>query len=514
MLAGSPKSVATRTRFMTIIGHLFFKEGLQPSCWSGARGNRPHSAAGAGNPAGTVLCYGSKMQTPTVLVVDDESLIRWSLKERLSGEGYRVVEADTAQSAVERHREGVDLVLLDYRLPDGDGLTVLKQIKEADPDTLVILLTAYASVETAVEAMKHGAYHYANKPFNLDEIALLVEKALETTRLRREVKALRQSQAQPYSVDRIVGTSPAIAEVKALLQKVATSPASMVLLTGESGTGKDLAAKVLHYQSDRASRPFMNITCSALTETILESELFGHERGAFTDARQLKRGLFESADGGTVFLDEIGEMAPALQAKLLRFLEEKTFKRVGGVADIRVDVRVVAATNRQLEDEVKKGRFREDLYYRLNVLPIVLPPLRARADDVPVLVRYFVDSFNREFRKKVRGVGDDAMRRLQAYGWPGNIRELRNAVERAMLLAEGAELTADEFPVASKTTLTQEMQLPAAGIDLDQLERSLVVQALERSRWNQTRAAALLGLNRDQIRYRIEKFKLERPAAI
>jgi two-component system, NtrC family, response regulator AtoC len=454
------------------------------------------------------------MQTPTILVVDDEQLIRWSLSERLKQEGYRVVEADTAASALEAHAEGVDLVLLDYKLPDGDGLSVLKRVKEADADTLVIMLTAHSSVDMAVEAMKQGAYHYANKPFELDEIALVVEKALETTRLRREVKALRASQAQPFSIDRIVGESRAIREAKALLQKIASSPASTVLLTGESGTGKDLAAKVLHYASDRASRPFMNITCSALPDTILESELFGHERGAFTDARQQKRGLLESADGGTVFLDEIGEMAPQLQAKLLRFLEEKTFKRVGGVADIRVDVRVIAATNRNLEDDVKKGRFREDLYYRLNVVPIGLPPLRTRAEDVPALVHYFVDAYNKEFRKRVRGVTDDAMRKLKAYGWPGNIRELRNAVERAMLLVEGDQLTADQFPVVSKSSnsLTEAVDLPAAGINLEQLERSLVVQALERSGWNQTRAASLLGLNRDQIRYRIEKFKLERPA--
>jgi len=420
------------------------------------------------------------MASPTVLVVDDEQLIRWSLTSRLADEGYRVLEADTAADALKKVRAGVDLVLLDYRLPDSDGLSVLKQIKEDNPDTLVILLTAFSSVDTAVDAMKHGAYHYAKKPFDVDEIVLLVEKALETTELRREVRALRATQAQPYSLDRIVGEADSIAVVRQLLGKIASGPASTILLTGESGTGKDLAAKVLHYSSDRANKPFMNITCSALPEALLESELFGHERGAFTGADRQKRGLLETADGGTVFLDEIGEMVPALQAKLLRFLEERTFKRVGCAADLHVDVRVVAATNRDLSEEVRQGRFRQDLFYRLNVVPIKLPALRQRAADIPLLVNYYVDSYNQEFRKRIRRVSPAAMERLKAYAWPGNIRELRNAVERAMLLAEGDELTTEDFPVThgGAASLSEAVELPAGGVDLEQLERSLVVQAL------------------------------------
>jgi DNA-binding NtrC family response regulator len=450
------------------------------------------------------------MTTATVLVVDDEQLIRWSLAERMRAEGYDVVEAATGQEALDRAREGVDLVLLDYKLPDLDGVTVLRRLRELDPDALVILLTAYASVETAVEAMKEGAFHFANKPFDLEDVAFLVARALETTQLRREVRRLRATQAQPYSVDRIVGESQAMQSLRTLLTKVAVSPASTVLLTGESGTGKDLAAKVLHFNSDRANRPFMNITCSALTETLLESELFGHERGAFTDARQQKRGLFESADGGSVFLDEIGEMVPGMQAKLLRVLEEKSFKRVGGSQDIKVDVRVIAASNRDLEKEVKAGRFRQDLFYRLNVLPVSLPPLRQHLEDVPALVAFYVDQFNREFRKSVKGVPPSALKLLQGYGWPGNIRELRNAVERAMLLVNGAWLEPHDFPLTGGAATTVAYELPAHGVDLEALEQSLVIQALERSHGNQTKAAALLGMNRDQIRYRIEKYGLAR----
>lgn len=444
----------------------------------------------------------------TILVADDEQLIRWSLSERLQADGLRIIEAATGQEAIDKVHEGVDLVLLDFKLPDIDGVTVLRQIKEHDPDVVVILLTAYATVDTAVEAMKTGAYHVANKPFNVDAVSDLVAKALETTQLRREVRSLRAEKAQPYSPERIVGDSPPMIRVKALLRRVATSPASTVLLTGESGTGKDLAAKVLHFNSDRSHKPFVNITCSAIPETLLESELFGHER-AFTDARQQKRGLLESADGGTVYLDEIGEMVPALQAKLLRVLEEKAFKRVGGQHDVRVDVRIVAATNRNLEDQVKGGHFRSDLYYRLNVLPIELPALRSHLEDVPALVAFYVDQFNREFRKSVRGASPTALKAMQHYGWPGNIRELRNAVERAMLLTDAPWLEPLDFPaLAGGAPVSAGVSLPAEGVNLEELERSLVVQALERSGGNQTRAATMLGLNRDQIRYRIEKFGL------
>jgi DNA-binding NtrC family response regulator len=449
------------------------------------------------------------MQNATILVVDDEALIRWSLSERLKADGYDVVEAETGAAALERLQDGVDLVLLDYRLPDMDGLTVLREIKKVDQDMLVILLTAFVSVDTAVEAMRLGAFHYANKPFNLDEVSATVARALETTRLRREVRELRANEARPYSLKRIVGPSPVMTALRALVAKVASSPGSTVLLTGESGTGKDLVAKVIHYTSDRAARPFMNITCSALPEQLLESELFGHERGAFTDARMQKRGLLEMADGGTVFLDEISEMVPALQSKLLRFLEEKSFKRVGGAADIRVDVRVVAATNRKLDDEVAKGRFRSDLFYRLNVLPIPLPPLREHSEDVSILAQFFVDQFNTEFKKRITGLTPAAVEFLKTYGWPGNVREMRNVVERAMLLSEGNRLDVGDFAALKSTGVSADgFELPAGGVNLEQVERSLVVQALRRSGGNQTKAATLLGMNRDQIRYRIEKFNL------
>jgi DNA-binding NtrC family response regulator len=449
------------------------------------------------------------MLSANVLIVDDEPLIRLSLREALGRDGYELFEADSGRSAFDRFSPDIDLVLLDLRLSDTDGLTVLRRLKERSPDTAVILMTAFSSVDTAVEAMRLGAFHYVTKPFDVDEIVMLAKSALETIRLRREVRALKGSRQREYAFDAMIGTSRPVLKVKDLLARVADSPASSVLLTGETGTGKDLAAKTIHYNSSRAARSFVNVTCSALPEQLLESELFGHERGAFTDARQQKLGLFETAAGGTLFLDEIGEITPGLQSKLLRFLEEKTFKRVGGLTDIRVDVRVVAATNRDLAAEVKVGKFREDLYYRLRVMPIELPPLRERYGDAQLLASYFVDAYNREFKKRMRGLTPASTKLIDQYHWPGNIRELRNTIERAMLLATHEWLEPADFAGLAQPVATSAFCLPADGVSLEDLERQLVMQALERTGGNQGKAAALLGLHRDQVRYRVEKFGLQ-----
>jgi DNA-binding NtrC family response regulator len=451
-----------------------------------------------------------------ILIVEDEKLIRWSLRERLGEEGYEIFEAATGHEALEKLKEcEYDLILLDYRLPERDGLEILKDIARDFPDTLVIMMTAYSTVDSAVEAMKLGAYDYINKPFNMDELVLTIEKALETTSLRREIKILRRQQQEKFGSKQIVGSTDEMVKVFKMIDKVSQSDATTVLLEGESGTGKDLVAKSIHYKSQRTGKPFMTITCSALPENLLESELFGHEKGAFTDAKTQKIGLFELADGGTVFMDEIGDLPLSLQGKLLRFMEEKVFKRVGGIRDYVVDVRIIAATNKSLEAEVKAKKFRSDLYYRLKVIPVTMPPLRDRKDDIPQLAKLFIDGFNKQLRKNVRSISGEAMELLMEYGWPGNIRELRNIIERAILLGGGDEITVDDLPgemrenkVDDAEVETEEtyINLTSDGIDFSRLERELVEQALELVGDNQTRAAKLLGMNRDQIRYRIDKF--------
>ena len=392
---------------------------------------------------------------------------------------------------------------------------MLRRLRHVDPDLPVIMLTAHQDTELIVEAMKAGASDYLTKPFEVDEVVLRMTRAVEAARGSRELRRLKADLARPFSLDSVIGESDVMQRLKTLARKVAESPTSTVLLTGESGTGKDLLAKVIHFGGSRAARPFMNITCSALPETLLESELFGHERGAFTDAHQQKRGLFEQGDEGTVFLDEVAETVPTFQAKLLRFLEEKAFRRLGGTTDIKVNVRIIAATNQDLEKTVREGKFREDLYYRLNVLRLEAPPLRARGRDIVLLAEHYIRVFSQEFRRPVRRLSPAAEQALVAYSWPGNVRELRNLVERAVFLAESETLEPVDFE--SMHTIRQaegastdgDIALPEQGLNIEDVERRLVMLALERTRGNQTKAAALLGLHRDQIRYRIEKFGLK-----
>ncbi|MHC4940905.1 MAG: sigma-54-dependent transcriptional regulator [Planctomycetota bacterium] len=445
-----------------------------------------------------------------VLVVDDEKLIRFTLRESLAMEGYVVHEAgDVSEAEAQCERNRIDCAILDHKLPDGDGFELMKTIQELHPEVPIILMTAYSSVQKAVEAMRRGAFTYVNKPFDTDEMVVNVRSALETTRLRREVHALRRLQEEE-GMGAVIGDSPQMREIAQLLRTLAASRANTVLLLGESGTGKGLLANALHKASERKDKPFLTITCTAIPETLLESELFGHERGAFTDAKTAKPGLFEVADGGTVFLDEIGDMPLALQAKLLTVLEDKRFKRLGGVSEIEVDIRVVAATNSDLDQMVKDGSFRLDLFYRLNTFPIRIPPLRERVEDIPMLAAFFLDRFNKEFNKQIEGIDPDAMQVLQAHAWPGNVRELRNALERAMILGAGPSLARRDFAFSlgggGDAPAGRLLTLPEDGLDMDELERDLVRQALERSGGNQSQAAQLLGMTRDQIRYRIEKY--------
>ncbi len=448
-----------------------------------------------------------------ILVIEDEQLIRWTLTKHFNSEGFATDEAENAKVGLKLFEENVyDLIMLDYKLPGMTGIEVLRKIREHDKDVVVIVMTAYGTVDTAVEAMKLGAYDFISKPFHVDEVMIQVERGLETTRLKREVRDYRDKVRSQYGFDRIVGHSSRMKELFELARTVAQSGAATIFFLGETGTGKDLLAKTMHYNSDRADRPFVNITCTALSETLLESELFGHEKGAFTDAKSLKQGLFEIAASGTVFLDEVGDMPAALQAKLLRFLEEKTFRRVGGTQDITVDVRIMAATNKDLQKAIAEGTFREDLYHRLNVIAINLPALRDRDGDVEVLAKYFVDRYNREYRKSIKDLDKESLDRLRSYSWPGNVRELKNTMERAVILSKTEVLTARDFVLGlqgdTQQLGIQGLKLPPDGVDLHEVEAELVRQALGRTEGNQTKAAKLLNLSRDQLRYRMEKIGL------
>jgi DNA-binding NtrC family response regulator len=437
--------------------------------------------------------------------------------ERLQRGGYEVLTAESGEEALEvLAAQSPDLVLLDVRLPGIDGLVTLQRALGLSPELAVLMMSAHSTVDIAVEAMKHGAIDFLVKPFPFQALDAAVERALTTARTRRQIQALTEERrGGTEALAALVGRSAAMEQVRALASRLSGSDSTTVLIEGESGAGKEVVARAIHFSSGRADRPFLQVNCAALPEHLLESELFGHERGAFTDAHAQKRGLFESAEGGTVMLDEIGDLHPGGQAKLLRLLENKTFRRVGGVTELRADVRVLAATNVNLEERVSEGRFRADLFFRLNVVRIVMPALREHPDDIPTLCAHFIARFNQEMKRHVKGVTANAMQVLQAYHWPGNVRELRNVVERAFILHAGAEeLRPEHLPPelrgAATAAATRKAEKPAAavpqdGLVLEDVEKKLIQEALERSSGNQSRAARLLGISRDTLRYRLKK---------
>lgn len=489
------------------------------------------------------------MAKEKILVVDDDPISRWTLNEALTGWGYQPIEAKSVASALAGFEaERPAAVLLDINLPDGSGLDVLREIKSQQAHAVVIMITANVMVEDTLSALRAGAYDFIGKPVNLNELQVTLRNGIEAGRLRREVTRMRHEQTREFNFDQIVGQSDAMQRMIALAHKVAESEASSVLLQGESGTGKDLVAKAIHFGSRRAEKPFVAINCAAIPGTLIESELFGYEKGAFTDAKGRKEGLFEQAEGGTIFLDEIGELELGLQAKLLRVLEEGSFRRVGGLKDLPLDVRIIAASNRDLKIESEAGRFRLDLYYRLSVIQIDLPPLRERGDDVLALTTHYIQHFNEKLRKQIWGLSPEVADLFHRYSWPGNVRELRNVIERVMILEDGDQITTawlprgfagnssrlepkppsildivsgsviangvaavvvpSPLPTISKSLgIARQFPLPANGISLELVEMSLVEQAIERSNGNQTHAAELLGISRDQLRYRLKKLE-------
>ncbi len=451
------------------------------------------------------------MPKSKVLVVDDERLVRWSLEQKLSREGYDVESAPTGEEGLNLLREGNhELVLLDLRLPGMDGVQTLQEIKKLGREIGVVILTADTGISRAVECVRLGAHNYLCKPFDFEEVRLALEKAREDLKLRREVSRLHHRQQRESGVENLVGPSAAMRAVRELIGKIAASDATTVLVEGENGTGKELAARGIHFGSARADQPFLDVNCSAVPETLFESELFGHERGAFTDAKTMKKGLFELADGGTLLLDEIGDLKPAMQVKLLRVLETRKFRRVGGTQDIAVDVRVISLSNKDLVAAVRAGEFRQDLYYRLKVIAVTMPPLRERAEDIAPLAEHFLEHFAEEFKKTRKQLATEAQHAFRRYSWPGNVRELRNAIERLVILEADPVVSLNHLPLEIRagvpSTGPTVVALPSEGIALETVERDLVRQAMERTAGNQTRAAELLGIERDALRRRLIKF--------
>ncbi|MBI4832868.1 MAG: sigma-54-dependent Fis family transcriptional regulator [Candidatus Lindowbacteria bacterium] len=451
-----------------------------------------------------------------ILVVDDEHLIRWSLEKDLRQAGYETAQAASGEEALATMEQNEpDAVLLDLKMPGIDGFKVMELAKKRGLNPLFIIVTGIGDVKTAVKAVKEGAVDYICKPFEIEDVKLRIEMALETARMKRELTTLKDELKGRYAFENLIGEAPSMQEVFATVSKVAASKFSTVLLQGESGTGKDLIARTIHSLSDRAEAVFLDINCSAFPEHLLESELFGHEKGAFTGASSTKKGLFELADSGTIYLDEIGDMPATLQGKLLKAIESKRFRRVGGTAEITVDVRIIAATNRDLKAEVGAGRFRNDLFYRLQVIPIYLPPLREHPEDIPNLVHFFIDRFNTEFKKSVTGISPEALELLKRYPWPGNVRELRNVIERVLILETGDLIEVGGLPpeitqfVEGSQMIKLVDEFPTTGLSLEEVERELIRKAMNMAGGNQTRAAELLGISRDTLRYRLQKFGLK-----
>jgi len=443
----------------------------------------------------------------TILVVDDDPYIQQALDDRLASLGYHVLLAGDGKQALELFkRHGPQLVLLDIEIPVMKGIDVLKEIRRQETDVPVVMITAYGSIDLAVEAMKEGAYDFIPKPFKPGHVVLVVQKAMERQRLRREVEILSEEMDKRYRL--IPGKSTKMNQAIDAAKKAATSK-STILLLGESGTGKELFARAIHNWSERKDRPLVVINCVGLSKELLESELFGHQKGAFTGAHQLKRGKMELAHGGTIFLDEIGDVSAEIQTKLLRFLQEREFERVGGTEPIRVDIRIIAATNRNLPGAVKEGRFRDDLYYRLNVVPITLPPLRDRKEDIPDLARFFAQRFSQDAKKTVAEITEGAMERLLAYDWPGNVRELANVIERAIVLGVG--LTIDPQDVGLGVTMTEPTTTPehvSYHQAINGYRREVIVQALAQTQGNRAAAARLLGLERSYLLRLMKSFQI------
>lgn len=457
------------------------------------------------------------MSNLKILVVDDEQLICWSFKQQLDKKGYHVLTADSAEDGLLKfEKEMPEIVFVDNRLPNMQGIELLSKIKEIENNTYVVFMTAYGTIETAVEAMKRGAYDYINKPFTFEEIHVILKGIREKIELENNLRILKRERFSDVNFDSIIGQSQQMKEIIQLSKKIAKSEASTVLLLGESGTGKDLLARAIHNESNRSSKPFVTINCSSVPETLLESELFGHEKGAFTSAHKQKKGLFEIADGGTVFLDEIGEISLGIQVKLLSIIEYKTFRRVGGTNDINVDIRIIAATNKNLQESIKENRFRYDLYYRLKVFQLILPPLKERREDIPELIDFFIKGFNIQFRKNIKGVTPDAKNLLMRYDWPGNVRELRNVIERAIILQSGDYIRKEDLPCEinlRSPQLTVDdvdlwLQIPDGGFSLFKVEKKIIEHTLRKVNLNQSKAAKMMGISRDRLRYKMKKYNI------